>query len=147
MESTSTGSRFLNRVVACWEVDTLLGTRSCLFLAGRSSALSLLLVLAPVKEVECSGNPANTSLGFPLAGVPLSLAIPEVATSVPGGLCISMVVVRERARGGIGWAVGGAGGGDGAEAGSGSLCSAWSSKKEEFCEKIVAELDETASGS
>jgi hypothetical protein len=87
------------------------------------------------------------SLGCPLAGVPLSLAISEVAPSVSGGLCISTVLVRVRARVGMGRVTGAAGGGGGAETDSASLYSVPSSKNEVCWCEMVAELVGTASGS
>lgn len=122
--------------------------RSCmLFLKLPTSLGSFRSLPADLEEDTCSGNPAKMSLGFPLAGVCLNLAISKVASSVPGGLCISIVRVRARARGGAGRSAGSAGGGGGAEAASGSSYPAWSSKKEECCGEIVAELVGTALGS
>jgi hypothetical protein len=110
-----------------------LAEESCrLLLEPPASLGSLRSLLLGFEEEAYSGSPAIISLGFPLAGVFLSLAISEATSSASGGLCMSMVLVRARAWGGAGRATGSAGGGGGAEAGSGSLYSMSSSKNEEF---------------
>jgi hypothetical protein len=82
----------------------LLGNDSSVASSLASSVCSLALCtpLAAGSNDPYCGSPANTSLGFPPPGVARSLAMSDAVLSGPGGLCISVVFVWVRVRGGSG---------------------------------------------